>query len=369
MNKWIGKMQKFDGAVTERKDRYKNTLKTLSPSVNYIFGKGNGLPRGYQAIFYGLPKGGKSVLSHMFAGYLHQTDPDAIVLKFDTEYRADTQLDSESCQMFGIDEDRLQVIQTNSPSAVFDQIEKDVGALVQAGMPLKLIVIDSVSGIQGRREMNADSVEKQLIGDHAQTIQNGMKRILPVIRQHDIAVIVIAQARAQLDQDEVMRGNTIKMQGAYGLQHACEYFIAVEENRTQKGRKDILGREFVDESVQDLAGRGQKTGMKIRARMINATIGGGNGRTAEFTWNFKTGYVNRWEEIVRLARGYGLVHAVPGAKSGTYAFGNKSWYGEANMLKAIEQDEALQNEIIEEFTRLDEAGELGGASAPTEATE
>lgn len=353
---WAQKLQKLDGAVIQRKDRYSKVVRCHSPSVNYIFGKGHGLPQGYTAIFFGPPKGGKSVLSHMMIGHLHQTDPEAWAIKFDTEFRADAQLDDESCNTFGIDQSRLQVIQTNSPIAVFDQIEKDIAAMVQAGLPLKLIVIDSISGVQGRREMELESIAKMTIGDHAQTIQIGMKRILRVLRDHDIALVGICQARAELDPTEQMRGNKYKMQGAFGLQHQAEYFIIVEEDRRAAAKKDLLGREFVNAAVEDMNGKGQKTAMKILATNKDSSMGGGRGRTGQFTWSFREGYTNRWEEIVRMAEGYGLLHPVAGAKSGTWAFEDLQWYGKDNMIKAIEADPALQDRIEATFFAMDDAG-------------
>lgn len=355
-NNWAQKLQKLDGAVIERKNRYAKVARCHSPSVNYIFGKGHGLPRGYTAILYGPPKGGKSVLSHMMIGHLHQTDPEAWAIKFDTEYRADTQLDDEACEVFGIDQSRLQVIQTNSPVAVFDQIEKEIAALVQAGMPLALIVIDSMNGIQGRREMELESVTKQTIGDHAQTIQIGMKRILPVVRNHDIALVGICQARAELDLTEQMRGNKYKMAGAYGLQHQAEYFIVVEEDRRAAAKKDLLGREFVNASVEDMNGKGQKTAMKILVTNRDSSMGGGRGRAGQFAWNFRSGYVNRWEEIVRLAEGYGVLYQVPGAKSGTWGFEDLQWCGKENMIKAVEASPELQERILNTFFTMDDAG-------------
>jgi RecA/RadA recombinase len=351
-NKWMQKLQKMEGVVTERKDRFAKTINTNSPSVNFIFGKSHGLPLGYTAVLYGPPKGGKSVLSHMMAGWLHQSDPDAIVVKFDTEYRLDGQLDDESMRVFGIDTDRLLPIMTNSPMTIFDQIEKDIAANCQAGAPIKMIIIDSVSGIQGRREMQNESVEKQTIGDHAQTIQIGLKRILPVIREHDIALVLIAQVRAEMDSTEQMRGNKFKMNAGFGLQHMAEYFIIVEPNRNVAGRKDMLGREFVNEDVKDLAGKGESTAMKIRVKMKDSSMGP-KGRMGEFTFDFHKGVTNQWEEIVRLGKGYGIIE---NPKQGYYSFGGQTWHGEEKMIKAIADDAALQNGIVEELRRRDAGG-------------
>ena len=66
----------------------------------------------------------------------------------------------EMMKVYGIDPRRYICFQVNRPAEVFDRISKDVKALVQDGMKLKLVVIDSINGVQGRRRMAADSIEE-----------------------------------------------------------------------------------------------------------------------------------------------------------------------------------------------------------------
>jgi RecA/RadA recombinase len=362
-NKWMQKLQKLNGAVIETKDRFAKVCCTFSPSVNFIFGRTHGLPFGYTTVLYGPPKGGKSVLLHMMIGWLHQTDPDAIAVKIDPEFRSEGQLDPDSAAAFGIDLERLVIIQTNSPSDCFDQIEKDISAMCQQGAPIRLIGIDSVSGIQGRREMTSESVEKQTIGDHAQTIQIGLKRILPVIRKHDIALVLVAQIRAEMDMTEQMRGNKFKMQASYGLQHMAEYFVAVEPNRTKDGRTDIHGNEFVNEDATDLAGKSELTAMKIRTKMKDSSMGP-KGRTGEFTFHFKKGVVNQYEEVFKLGTGRGIVDR---PNNLVYAFGGEKWNGKDNFVAALKDRPELCEAIITELKRRDLAGDYAEADAKTES--
>lgn len=358
-NKYVTKLLNLEGAVKEKKDVFKNTLKTGSPSVDFIYGKGHGLPFGYTEVLYGPTKGGKSVLSHMKIGWLHQSDPDAIAIKFDTEYRADGQLADDDLHLYGIDPDRLVIIQTNSPSGVFDQIEKEISAHCQAGAKIKLIIVDSINGVQGRREMNSDSVEKQTIGDWAQTVQIGLKKIVPVLRKHDIALVLICQIRAEMDQVEIMRGNKFKMGASFGLQHHAEYFLAVEPNKTVGGRKDIHGNEFENKGVKDLAGKGEQTAMKIRVKMKDSNMGS-KGRTAEFTFDFGQGLVDTFEETIRLGRGYGLITYKQGAG---YSFGGETWKSEAAMIEAVKTSPTLQQAIIDELHAADARGDFRAVDA------
>lgn len=365
-NKWIAKLSKMTDVVLERKDVFANVIKSPSPSVNFIFGRTHGLPMGYSVVLYGPPKGGKSVLSHMMIGDTHMRDPEAVVIKIDTEFRTDGQLDPGSMATYGIDPERLLIIQTNSPGNIFDQIEKDVAANCEAGAPVKMIVIDSLNGIQGRREMNNDSVEKATIGDHALTVQIGLKRILPVIRKYGIALVMIDQVRTEMDMVEQKRGNKFKMQSAFGVQHFTEYFVVVEEDKTLDGRKDMLGRALENEDAKDLGGKdgnAEKTGMKIKVKMKDSTMGP-KGRTGKFTYDFHRGIINQHEEVYLLGSRRGIIDS---PKQGYYKFEDQTWHGEAKCLAALENDAGLCERILAELQRKDLAGEFSASDKAAEA--
>lgn len=358
-NKWAAKLNKMDGMVVEDTDPFQKIVRSPSPSVNFIFGKTHGLPRGYSMVLYGPPKGGKSVLSHFIIGQIHQDDPEALVLKIDSEMRSKAQLlRPQSLKLFGIDRERLLVMQANAPGMIFDQIEQKVAAQCEAGAPLHAIIIDSLNGVQGRREMENDSVEKVTIGDHALTVQVGLKRILPVIRKYDIALIIIDQVRAEMDMWEQKRGNKFKMQSSFGVQHGIEYFVCVEENKAASGRKTYLGEEMVNKNVKDLSGddgKGQATGKKIKVKMKASTMAGETqGRTGEFTFHYHKGIINIHEEVYLLGERRGIIR---NPKQGYYEFGGQTWHGEGKVLAALEADANLRNAIVAELIRRDEAGE------------
>jgi RecA/RadA recombinase len=363
-NKWMQKLSKMNGVVTEKKDVFSKVIGSYSPSANYVYGRTHGLPYGYTEVLFGPPKEGKSVYSHMKIGWLHQTDPDAIAVKVDTEYRTDGQLDDAAMRTFGIDPDRLLVIQSNNPEDIFDQIEKDVAANCQAGAPVKLIVIDSISGVQGRREMTTESVTKQTIGDHAQTIQIGLKRILPIIRKYNIALILICQVRAEMDLTEQMRGNKFKMQAGFGLQHMAEYFTSVEKNKTAAGRKDLAGNALVNEAVKDFVDKGETVAMKIRVKMRDSSMGP-KGRTGEFTFHFKNGVVSTYEEVFKLAIGLGIVDR---PNNTVYEFGGERWNGAPKFQEALATRPELCDAIIAELKRRDLAGEFAQIDAAAAET-
>lgn len=124
VSKWMKELRKLDGAVQERVNPYRqdNLIKSSSPSLNWMFGHGHGLPFGQGIMLWGEPKSGKSLVTYDLIAALHRDYPDAIAVKFDTEFRDDAQLTDEEAELWGIDLDRYQPIQTNRASEVFDQI-------------------------------------------------------------------------------------------------------------------------------------------------------------------------------------------------------------------------------------------------------
>jgi RecA/RadA recombinase len=358
-NKWLSKLQKLNGAVIERYNPFNHVLTTPSPSVNLTFGNTHGLPLGYALCIYGGPKQGKTVLANAITGQLHRDDPEAWVIKFDTEFREEGQLTEDIASGWGVDFDRYQGIMTNSPVDVFDQIEKDIAAQCEDGLPLKLVIIDSITGIQGRRTMDRESIAKMQIGDQALTVQEGLKQILPIQRKYRFSVILTCHVRAEMDMVEQMRGNKVKMAASFGVQHYAEYFMMVEQNKTKEGRKDIHGVEFKNEEVTDMAGRAEQEAHKIRCTMKDSSMGP-KGRVGEFTLDYKRGITNVYEEIFMLAKNRGVFDR---PNNTTYVLGERKWTGAPAAIEAVRTDEDLRKEILVELRKRD----LRGAWAAEDA--
>lgn len=353
--KYLEKLQKLEGAVLMDEDPFDDVLRSPSPSLNFVFGNSWGIPLGYSAILWGPPKSGKSLVSYAMIAQLHKDDPEAFAVRFDTEMRGKAQLTAKTARMYGIDTDRLVNYEVNEPAFIFDRIEKDLLAMIQDGCKIKLIIIDSISGIRGRREMNADTIETQQIGDQALTLKDGFKRILPVIRRNKIALLLTAQVTAEMDPIEQRRGNKYKMGAANAVQHFAEYFLYVEENRTKEGRSDLLGQEFVNDNLSDLMDKSEKTGHRIRVKMINNTLGP-KGRSGEFTFDYARGIINVHEEVFRLGVNRGLIHR---PNNTSYEYNGAKWVGKPAALEAIKNSQELQQAIVLELIERDRNGLLG----------
>jgi hypothetical protein len=340
----LSRLRKLEGAVNDFKLEH---LRSPSPSINWAYAnKGKGLTFGMHAILWGKPKSGKSLIAKMYAGQLLKDDPEAIVLEFNTELRGKFQSTPETLAKFGIPNDgRFISFDVNEPEKVFDVIQKDVSAAIQDGEKVKLIIIDSLTNIQGRRSMNADSVSVQQIGDKALTIQTGLERILPIVRKHDIALISTAHARAEMDQRKQMQGKTIKMANSFAAQHLAEYFIYVERNETKDGRTDLAGEEFLDQETKDFMDKAERTAHKIRFQLTDSSFGV-SGRTAEFTLDYDKGLINVHEEIFVLAKNLGIITK---PNNVTYQYKDKSFRGLVACLTAIRDNEELQKELLTEI--------------------
>jgi hypothetical protein len=360
---WLSQLQKYDDCVVDDLDPHENVIRTASPSVNFTFGKGHGLPRGYSVLMAGPPKGGKSLLSNAFAGWIHQNDPTAFVVKFDTEGRAKVQATPrELAKIFGIDPKRYVVYQTNNPVDIFDRIETDLNAKCQEGMNLAAIIIDSTNSIQGMGGLEADSVEKQFIGDEARTLGRGFKRILFPIRRNNIALLATCQIRVEMDQLEQKRGNKLKMALPFALQHFGEYFMWVEPNRNKEGKTNLAGQEYKDDNLGDMSkDGGENTGHRIKVTMKDSSCGP-KGRVGEFTLNKRKGIVDTWEEVYVL----GTKRNVIVQNGSIYTFGDRKWKGKEAVWEDLKKEPSLCDSIVEELFRRDREGTYDGADQAAE---
>lgn len=340
--KGMSMLAKLAGAVKERADPTQNVLRAPTPALRYIFGKGGGLPFGYSAIFAGAPKGGKSLLAMAMVGALHQQDPTAICLWYSTEHRGQLQLSDEMMAAFNIDPSRIQIVENNEPT-IFDDIRDMVPAAIQEGANVRLLVIDSLNGVQGVREQNRESIVKQQIGDNARTLQEGMKSILGVIRKYSIAFIGISQVRAEMDQAEIMRGNTQKIALSYGAKHLMEYNIMVQRWLAKDGRTTILGEEFKNDAEE-------LTGHKIVVKNNDSSIGYGGGRKANVTVDYRKGLINTYEETFDLGVRTGMITS---PSQGRYRVEGRDYHGKAAILAALRDDKMLAEEVNRKLLKRD----------------
>lgn len=347
LNKWMSKMQELEGAVTLRRDVHKTVLRSSSPSTNFIFGGGYGLPRGFSMVLYGKPGSGKSMLTNDIIGQMHRDYPEAVAVKFNTELREEAQLSPASAKVWGIDLDRYLPYNVNAPELIFNRIQNEVGAMAEE-VDVGLIIIDSINLIQGRRAAKQMDVNVQNIGDLAATLKDGLRLVLPVQRKNNISVILCSHVTAEMDPGEQMRGNTVKMSAGNGTQHYAEYFVMTQKIESKAGRLDLLENELKDETNKDLMGHSENTGHKVRVVMKKSSFGAA-GRAGEFTLDYKRGIINQHEELFLLGKNRGIIE-----NSGpSYTFDGTKWVGKAGILEAIKTNVGLQTKLWDAIVKSD----------------
>lgn len=351
MSKLLDKLRKLEGAVIMGGgDALMNTLRTPSPSINWAFAnRGYGLPFGYSMVLYGPPKGGKSIICNAFIGQLHQDDPEAVSVTFNTEMRGELQQSEYATGAFGIDPDRHLTYDVNQPNMIFDRIETEIAAACQDGLKVKLIIIDSLKGIAGRRSLNATTIDTQQIGDQAATLGDGFMRILPMIRKYKIALVMTTHIRSEMDKVEQMRGKTVKMAAAFAVKHMAEYFCFVEPNQAKDGKVTLAGETFLDADAKDFNDNSLKKGHKVKFKVTGNSIGP-DSRSAEFTLDYQQGIINQYEEVFTLAKNLGIIEK---PNNLTYMYKDKKWVGLKNCLVALKDDPALCSQILADVFEKD----------------
>lgn len=345
-NKWMKELKKYDDAVKYDYDSFapENCLYTPSPYFNWIFAnKSQGIPKNASVLFFSEQKAGKSLSIYAMIAQMHKDDPEGIAIYFNTELRGQLQFEA----IPGIDQERMIIYDTNDPVEIFDRVENDIKAMVQDGMPLRMIAIDSLTNIQGIKRGNSDSVSNHLIGDHALTVQIGLGKLVPFCKRNGILLIGTSQMRGNLDAGQY--GPKEKMAESWAVKHAFEYFVSLKRAGAAEDKADIEGKTF-EEDVKDARGNKLVNGHKIYVKMEASSIGSA-GRAGVFTMSYDSGIVNQHEEIFFLAKSLGIMAT---ENNRTFTFGTEKFNGKKEASAAIRDNEVLREAILTAIRKTDE---------------
>jgi hypothetical protein len=346
-NKWGKQLKAYDDAVDYNYDSYapENCLYTPSPYFNWIFAnKANGVPKNSSILLFSEPKAGKSLSIYAFIREMQMRDPEGMSIYFNTEMRG--QLQHEAIP--GIDQERSVIYDTNQPTDIFDRIENDIKAMVQDGMPLRILAIDSLNGIMGVKRNDSDSVANHLMGDQALTLKNGLGKLIPFCKKNKILLIGTAQMAANLDAGSY--GPKEKMSASWYTKHAFEYYISLKRAGAAEDKQDIEGKTFEEEDMKDARGNKLLNGHKVYVKMEQSSIGQA-GRAGVFTLSYDNGIVNQHEEIFWLAKNTGILKT---ENNRTYFFEDHKFNGKKEAALAIRDDQELAQRVLAAVKKLDE---------------
>lgn len=345
-NKWLKQLRAYDDVVNPDYDSFsaENCMYTPSPYFNWIFAnKSNGIPKNSSVLFFSEQKAGKSLSIYAMILDMQQRDPEGIAIVFNTELRGQLQ----GGVFPEIDQERMIIYDTNSPKEIFDRVENDIKAMVQDGMPLRILAIDSLTNIQGVKRENAESATDHLVGDHALTVQIGLSKLVPFCKRNKIMLLATSQMRGNLDAGKY--GPKEKMAESWATKHAFEYFVSLKRAGAAEDKADIEGKTF-EEDVKDARDNKLVTGHKIYVKMEASSLGPA-GRSGVFTMDYEKGIINQHEEIFFLGKSTGVIKTE--SNNRVFVYGDKKWVGKKEMAFAIRDDKKLADAIMAEVLKLD----------------
>lgn len=346
-NRWLKQLRAYEDTVKYDYDSFapENSLYTPSPYFNWIFAnKANGIPKNASILLFSEPKAGKSLSIYAFIKEMQTRDPEGISIYFNSECRGQLQFGA----IPGIDQDRSIIYDTNQATEVFDRIENDIKAMVQDGMPLRIIAIDSLNGIMGTKRGDTDSVANHLMGDQALTLKNGLGKLIPFCKRNGILLIGTAQMAANMDAGPY--GPKEKMSASWYTRHAFEYYVSLKRAGAAEDKMDIEGKTFEEEDMKDARGNKLLNGHKVYVKMEQSSIGQA-GRAGVFTLSYDQGIIHQHEEIFWLGKNLGVI-TTPNNR--TYNFGGQSFNGKKETAMAIRDNPELAEAILKEVRKLDE---------------
>lgn len=347
-NKWMKQLAAYEDAVNHEYDSFapENCLYTPSPYFNWIFAnKANGVPKNSSILFFSEPKAGKSLSIYALIREMQARDPEGMAIYFNTELRGALQKDA----IPGIDWERCVIYDTNDPVEIFDRVEKDIKVMVQDGMPLRMLAIDSLNGIMGVKRGDADSVANHLMGDQALTLKNGLGKLIPFCKRNKILLIGTAQMAANLDAGSY--GPKEKMSASWFTKHAFEYYVSLKRAGAAEDKVDISGKTFEDEEFKDARGNKLLNGHKVYCKMEQSSIGQA-GRAGVFTLSYDEGITNQHEEIFWLGKNLGIITTT---NNRTYEFQGQKFNGKKECALALKEDQKLAQAVMKEVIALDAA--------------
>lgn len=327
---WMSRLEDDFNKIAKDFKNTKNILKTPSPSLNWALGNG-GLVEGKLAVMYGPESGGKSLLGILTLIEIQKKYPEGICLLFDAEFA----FNEEWFEKLGGDLSRLIVRQTNDPVQIFDYWYGELLELLQDGLPLKGVMLDSVRSVVYPKDIKDISTKMIQGGTGAAYLPSVLKKIVPIIRKYDITTIFIQQVTEELDMYKKM-SNPWNIPDGRCLKHNADYFIEVTKIETKEGKitdgKNMLG---ADNQI------GHKVRMKVKKNRTGAPH-----RPAEFSLIYSKGISNISEEIYKLAKSLDVIFH-PGTNKQMWQFGDyEPIRGEDKMKEWVDGSLKIQEEII-----------------------
>lgn len=366
MSKWMEMFcQDENNQAAESLANVHQRLFLQSPSLNWSLG--GGMWTGYTTCFYGPEGSGKSLISHLGAAAAQKVDPDAISCIISTEHRPPN---IKKLAALGVDPKRLMIRQVNTIHDVFDWISSTesnftnsngkkgapgLSYMLAEGAPINYMVIDSIKGLRGPKELGSKSAEDHIMGDISFFLNPALRQILPVIRHNNICTAFVQQVNMNMDQNEVKYQNIkYTVPSGQALKHFCETMCLVERLNTKAHK--VLSEEL--SLIRDIPiTEGHTIRVKIQKANLDYPF-----REAEFRINYNKGIVDTGLEVAKLGIGLDVIKHPLNDKGKPinaqwYApsvFGpDRKWIGFDKFVRELEGSPELQRELMGHIYSLD----------------
>lgn len=304
INKNVDKQIAFTG---DNADIEVEPMSTGIQALDLELGIG-GLPKGRIAEIYGQPSSTKTSMALYMIGHAQkQGTPCAFI---DAEFS----LDLEHAKSMGVNTDELLIVRPDCGEEAFTAMEHLINKDAA-----KFIVVDSVSGLVPRGDVEADMGTSQM-GSQARLISYSLRKLIGPIAKHGVVVLFINQLRVN-----IMGGQWDPFQrpGGQALRFYVSVCIELKKTEEIKRGDDLIG---------------YTTKFRIMKNKVGKPKGAG-----ELEYLFDSGFTGN-VDILDAGEKLGLIH-----KEGiTYYYGqHKLAAGRDKSRAALMADPALLSSLLE----------------------
>lgn len=208
-----------------------NWISTGCTALDKIMG--GGLPVGRMTEIYGDQSTGKSLIAAQIAAVAQEQGH--IVAYADSE----SAVSLDIMRAVGVDVDQLIYISPDTVEEVFDFFQNCIESKVSKYPDRTMVLIwDSVAGTSVEQEMIAE-FGKAIMGTHARTISQAMRKITRLFSKHNIAALFLNQTRENLG---VMFGSKVTTFGGKAIGFHASVRVELRlAGKIKTARKKVIG--------------------------------------------------------------------------------------------------------------------------------
>lgn len=227
-------------------------IPTMIPQLDLSLGR-PGIPAGRITEFFGFEMTGKTTAGLHAIASCQRVGGAALFIDTENTY------DGYRAKAVGVDTDNLLVAGADSIENIFLVIEGFINILREEGHDKpSLVVVDSITGVSTKEEMEKAFDDPQKIGGEAVAIRRGIKKIHNLIAENNCAVIFINHSVSKIS----VRGFGKTSDSAGG--HAIKFFASI---RIQFTFLSTTSKQKDGEKVR----AGQKSNIKVEKNKVWST--------------------------------------------------------------------------------------------------